>query len=75
MKYAQLYITDRRGQVEKLGSDGVVPMDGRLSMRTMRCVANHHAKLRGCTAFQLRSGRSYSNSLPISDIIQVEQDK
>lgn len=74
MRYAQLYITDRRGQVEKLGSDGVVPMDGRFSMLSMHYIARNVAKKRGCTGYQLRSGRSYSNFRPLTDVIQVEQE-
>ena len=76
MRYAQFFITDRRGQVEKLGSDGVLPLDGRWSTAT----ALHHAvelgmKRPGITGVQVRQGTysKYTNLTPVVGLVHLEE--
>jgi len=71
MRFVQFYITDHRGQVERLGSDGVAPLDGRWSLFTCHAEARHMALARGASGYQLRRGR-YSNYHPFSDVIQTK---
>ena len=70
-RFVQFYITDRRGQVERLGSDGVEHLDGRWSLTTMHHYAWDWAIQRGATGYQLRSG-TFSNYEPFSPVIQLD---
>ena len=71
MKYAQFF---RTPDAEALGSDGVFIMDGRWKLARMHAAASAHARKRGYVAYQLRTGPRFTESRPISPIVEVKDE-
>jgi hypothetical protein len=69
-RFIQFYITDHRGQVERLGSDGVALCDGRWSLETAHTYAQNIARQRGASGYQLRQGK-FSKYRKLSNVIPV----
>lgn len=75
-RYVQFYLTDRRGVVEMLGSDGVAFLDGRLSLPNLHASARSTAttRRRRVTHYQLRVGgdRPLTWYRPISEVTPIQ---
>ena len=80
MRYVQFYHNstgwngkDFSGPVKlipRCGSDGVLPLDGRLSLATCHALARSAADRRGAPAYQLEAGgRPFSNSRSVSPLV------
>jgi hypothetical protein len=74
MIYLQLFKLDLTNQLtEYLGSDGVIPMDGRWSVGHIHDVVRETKLREDVMAYQVRKSpdNRYSNSHPLSSIITV----
>lgn len=79
MRYVQFYKLHASHLSEKMGSDGVMPLDGRLGMARMKAAAVDQAhKLKpvapDIAAYRIMAGASYSRSWPVSPIIMLTEE-
>jgi hypothetical protein len=75
MTYIQLYKLNLKNQLtEALGSDSYIPMDGRLSVDSIRVWADSQSFSKQVVAYQVRKsiGRGLSDYRAVSPIIMVD---
>lgn len=77
MRFVQFYNRHRGELSEKLGSEGVLPLDGRLGLERRREAAERQAsRLKGVApciaAYRIFAGRTYRDSRPISPLFSLE---
>ena len=61
--------------IPKCGTDGVMPMDGRLALRNMVERARSIAKARGLPGFQMMNGATYRGARPLGSFVIVDASK
>lgn len=74
MLYAQFHNIDEKGTTRKaLGSNGVVILDGRLSLENAAAVARQEGRKRGFFGFHLERGERFTTSRTVRGFEEIEK--